>query len=74
MCESCAREFLALFSVFVKQKAIVDGNISFKDYASGIQLPDYYKLSVKLKNGNDITIFRNEAIIIFTLFCFSCQV
>ena len=39
-------------------------NISFTDYASGIQLPYCSKLSINWKNDNDLTIFRNDIIVI----------
>ena len=39
-CESCVRDYLVLFSVFVIQKVTVNENIGLTDYASGIRLPD----------------------------------
>ena len=39
-------------------------NISFTDYVSGIQLPYCSKLSINWKNDNDLTIFRNDIIVI----------
>ena len=35
----------------------------FIDYASGIWLPDSSKLAVNLKKSNDVTVFRNDAIV-----------
>ena len=43
----------------VRFKVTINENISFTDYASGIQLPDCSKLAVNWKNGNDVTIFRH---------------
>ena len=39
-------------------------NISFTDYASGTQLPYCSKLSINWKNDNDLTISRNDIIVI----------
>ena len=41
-------------------------NISFADYASGIQLPYCSKLSINWKNDNDLTIFRNDIIVVLS--------
>ena len=40
-------------------------NINFTDYASGIQLPYCSKLSINWKNGNGVTIFQHDVIVIF---------
>ena len=37
-CESCGRDFLVLFSVFVRQKVTVNGNINFANSLSRIWL------------------------------------
>ena len=75
-CESCVRDFLVLFSVFVRQKVTITENITFADSVSGIRPPDCSKLAKNPKNDNDVTIFRHDVIVNFflTLFCFSCQV
>ena len=56
-CESCVRDFLVLFSVFVKQKVTITENIAFADSVSGIQPPDCSKLAKNLENDNDVTVF-----------------
>ena len=53
--ESCGRDFLVLFSVFVRQKV----TITFADSVSGIRPPDCSKLARNPKNDNDVTIFRH---------------
>ena len=69
-CESCVRDFLVLFSVFVRQKVTVTENITFADSVSGIRSPDCSKLAKNPKNETNVTFFQ----IFLTLFCFSCQV
>ena len=64
-CESCVRDFLVLFSVFVRQKVTITENITFADSVSGIRPPDCSKLAKNPKNDNDVTIFRNDVIIKF---------
>ena len=75
-CESCVRDFLVLFSVFVRQKVAITENITFADSVSGIRPLDCSKLAKNLQNDNDVIIFRHDGNIKFflTLFCFSCQV
>ena len=58
-CESCVRDFLVLFSVFVNQKVTITENITFADSVSGIRPPDCSKLTKNTKNANDVTIFRH---------------
>ena len=53
--ESCVRDSLDLFSVFVRQKVTVNQNVSFTDYTSGHQLLNCFKLAINLKNDNDVT-------------------
>ena len=43
--ESCVRDFLVLYSVFVKQKVTITENITFADSVSGVQSPDCSKLA-----------------------------
>ena len=50
------RDFLAVFPVFVRLKTTVNENVSFIDYASGIWLPDCFKLSINWKNDNNVPI------------------
>ena len=52
-CESCVRDFLVLFSVFVRQKVTIPENITFADSVSGI----CSKLAKNLKDDNDVTSF-----------------
>ena len=74
-CESCVRDFLVLFSAFVKQKVTITENITFADSVAGIRSLDCSKLAKNLKTNNDVTIFRHDLNVNFflTLFCFSCQ-
>ena len=60
-CQSCVRDFLLLFSVFVKDQATITENITFADSVSGIPPPDCSKLAQNPKNVNDVTIFRHDA-------------
>ena len=53
--ESCVRDSLVLFSVFVRQKVTVNENLSFVDYASGLRLPNCSKLVINPKNDNNDT-------------------
>ena len=59
-CESCVRDVLVLFSVFVRQKVTITENITFADSVSGIRPLDCSKLAKNPKNDNDITIFRHD--------------
>ena len=59
-CESCVRDFLVLFSVFVRQKVTITEKITFADSVSGIRPPDCSKLAKNPKNDNDVTIFRHD--------------
>ena len=69
-CESCVRDFLVLFSVFVRQKVPITENITFADSVSGIRPPDCSKLAKNPKNDNDVTIFRHDVIVQFFGGCF----
>ena len=68
--ESCARDFLVLFLVFVKQKVAINENINFADSLSGIRPPDCSKLAKNLKNNNDVKIFRHDVNVKFFWRCF----
>ena len=59
-CESCVRDFLVLFSVFVRQKVTITEKITFADSVSGIRSPESSKLAKIKKNDNDVTIFRHD--------------
>ena len=50
-CESCVRDFLVLFSVFVKQKVTITENITFADSVSGIRPPYCSKFTKKSEKG-----------------------
>ena len=63
-CENCVRDFLVLFSVFVRQFTINE-NVSFTYYASRIWFLDYSKLPANWKNGNYVTIFDKTSSAIF---------
>ena len=63
--ETCVKDFIVLFSVFVRQKIIVNENVSFIDHASEIRPPDGCKLAINLKKENDIIICWHDVIIIF---------
>ena len=69
-CESCVRDFLVLFSVFVRKKVTITENITFADSVSGIRPPDCSKLAKNPKNDNDVTIFRHDVIVKFFWRCF----
>ena len=64
-CESCVRDFLVLFSVFVRQKVTVTENITSAESVSGIRPPDCSKLAKISKNDSDVTIFRHDVIVHF---------
>ena len=59
-CESCVRDVLVLFLVFVRQKVTITENTTFPDSVSGIRPPNYSKLTKNPKNDNDVTIFRHD--------------
>ena len=69
-CETCVRDFLVLFSVFVRQKVEITENITFSNSVPAIRPPDYSKLARNLKNDNDVTIFRHIVNVIFFRHCF----
>ena len=58
--ESCVRDFLVLFSDFVRLKVSIIENLNFTDHASGIRLPDCSKLAINWKNDHDVTICRHS--------------
>ena len=64
-CESCVKDFLVMFSVFVRQKVTVNENVRFTDCASGIRLLDCSKLAINWKNDNDCTICQHHVIVKF---------
>ena len=52
--ESCVRDSLVLFSVFLRQKVTINENLSFRDYTSGFQFSNCSKLAINLKNDNNV--------------------
>ena len=72
--ENCVRDYLVLFSVFVRQKVTVNENVSFTDYTPGLRLPNCSKLAINLKNDNDVTISITPSSDFFDIAAFSSQV
>ena len=71
------KNFLVLFSVFIRWKVNINENVSFTDYASGIRLPDCPKLAINCKNDSDVTNSQHDVIVSFfnvVLFCLSSLV
>ena len=73
-CENCVRNFLVLFSVFVRQKITITENITFRDSVSGIRprdAPNWPKIQkmTMMSQFSDMASFP----IFLTFFCFSCQ-
>ena len=68
--ESCVRDIIVLFSVFVSKKVTFTENITFADSVSGIRPPDCSKLAKNPKNDNDVTIFRHDVNVKFFWRCF----
>ena len=54
------------------QNVIINENeiITFTNYASGIRLPHCSKLTINLKNDNDVTIFQHDIFVKFFWDCF----
>ena len=73
-CESCVRSILVLFSFFVRLKVTFNGNVNFKDCASGILLSVGSKLIINWKNNNGITICCHDVIVKRFLRFFVCLV
>ena len=65
------KDFLVLFSVFVRKKITIDENLSFTDSASGIRLPDCSKLAINWKNDIDVTTFRRCFVSLIKFSCWS---
>ena len=61
--ESCVGDFLILFSVFVRQKVIINENVA--DHVSRILLPDCSKLVINWNNNNDVKIWHNVIVKFF---------
>ena len=66
-CESCVRDFLVLFSVFVRQKVAITEKITFAASVSGIRPQDCSKLTRNSKNDNDVTVCRYDVNVKFFL-------
>ena len=62
---------MALFSVFIRQKVIINGNIIFTDYASEIRVLVCSRPAINWKTDNDVTpIFQHDVIVNFFGRCF----
>ena len=73
-CESCARDFLVLFSVFLRQKVTVTENITSADSSEfGLQTAPNWPKIRKMTMTSQFPDMTSSSIF-FTLFCFSCQV
>ena len=48
---SCVRDFLVLFSMFVRWKVTTNEHVSFTDHASKIRLPNFSKLTINWKKA-----------------------
>ena len=57
------KDFLVLFSVFIKQKVTITENITFAYSVSGILPPDCTKLAKNPKNDNDVAISWHNVIV-----------
>ena len=67
-------DLLVLFSVFVRQKVTFTESRTFSDCIRN-PVSELLQIGQKLKNNNDVAIFRNNVIVkVFDVFCFSCQV
>ena len=66
---SFVREFLVLFSVFVRLKVTINKNLSLIDYASRIGIPDCSKLATNQKNDNCVIICWLDVIVKFFWRC-----
>ena len=53
-------DFLVLFSVFLRQKVNMDGNVSITDHAPEMWLLVFSGLAINRKTGNDVTICRHD--------------
>ena len=67
---SYVRDFLVLFSVFVRKNVTITEKITFADSVSGIRPPDCSKLAKNQKNDNDVTISRHDINVKFFWRCF----
>ena len=61
--ESCVRDFLVPFSVFVRQKVSFTEKITFADSVSGIRPPDCSRMAKNPENENYVKIFQHNAIV-----------
>ena len=60
---------MVLLSVFIRQKAIANENVSFIDHAPLIRLLDGCKLAINQKKNNDVTICQHDVIVKFFWRC-----
>ena len=56
-------DFLVLFSVFLRQKVNIDGNVSITDHASEIWLLNFSGLAINQKTDNNVTICQYSIIV-----------
>ena len=62
-CESCVRDFLVTFSLFIRQKVFVKENVGIIGHACESRLPDCSKLTINWKNDDGIIIFWHGVIV-----------
>ena len=70
--ESCVKDFLVLFSGFVREKVTNNENVSCIDQASRIRLLDYCKLTIGKKTMKSQLNDMTSSSIFLTLPCCSC--
>ena len=63
--ESCVKDFLVLFSVFVRLKVAFNENLRTADYALGIRLLDCLESPINRKNVDDDINCRHDISSIF---------
>ena len=63
-------DLLVLISAFVRWKVTVTQNIIFADSVFRIRPPDCSKLTKNPKNENNVTIFRHDVNVKFSMSCF----
>ena len=62
-CESCVRDFLVTFSLFIRQKVFVKENVGIIGHACESRLPDCSKLTINWKNDDGIIICWHGVIV-----------
>ena len=56
-------DFLVLFSVFLRQKVNIDGNVSITDHAFEIWILHFSGLAIYQKTDSDVAICRHDIIV-----------